>query len=265
MLTTAGVTESIVVDGAGSRIDARAPGFATRFGAAGSRRHSREAVQFVRPGEDRTGDLAHVPRRRQHPRVGPRFGRGSESVSHRWHQRHCHGQWRRAGGSRHRLHSGTANPVGGRVGRVRQRPGRGCERHHQIWRRPLSIGHVVLLADLRADQPTGATPVQGLETGYEREKYRDFSSSFGGPGVRDRLWFFSGYQHQRDSDSQPGTDPTLPRHYEQDKIFAKLTTRLAPGWQLVQSVHGEFWSNPETPSATKPRDATQQLDASVPA
>lgn len=33
MLTTAGVTESIVVDGAGSRIDARAPGFATRFGA----------------------------------------------------------------------------------------------------------------------------------------------------------------------------------------------------------------------------------------
>ena len=34
---------------------------------------------------------------------------------------------------------------------------------------------------------------------------------------------------------------------------------------MVQSVHGEFWSNPETPSATKPRDATQQLDASVPA
>ena len=85
------------------------------------------------------------------------------------------------------------------------------------------------------------------------------------PWLRDRLWFFSGYQHLRDYDSQPGTDPDLPRKYEQDKIFAKLTWRLAPGWQLVQSFHDEFWSNPETPSATKPLDATQRLDASVPA
>ena len=59
--------------------------------------------------------------------------------------------------------------------------------------------------------------------------------------------------------------PLFPREYEQDKIFAKVTWRLAPGWQLTQSVHDEFWSNPETPSATKPREATQRLDASVPA
>ena len=83
--------------------------------------------------------------------------------------------------------------------------------------------------------------------------------------IRDRLWFFSGYQHLRDSDSQPATNPDLPREYEQDKIFAKVTWRLAPGWQLTQSFHDEFWSNPETPSATKPREATQRLDASVPA
>ena len=57
-----------------------------------------------------------------------------------------------------------------------------------------------------------------------------------------------GYQYLRDYDSQPGTDPTLPRTYEQDKIFAKLTWRLAPGWQLVQSVHDEFWVNPEQPT-----------------
>ena len=31
----------------------------------------------------------------------------------------------------------------------------------KVWRRPLSLGHVVLLADFGADQPTGATPVQG--------------------------------------------------------------------------------------------------------
>ena len=70
--------------------------------------------------------------------------------------------------------------------------------------------------------------------------------------IRDRLWFFSGYQHLRDSDSQPGTDPDLPRKYEQDKILAKLTWRLAPAWQLVQSFHDELWSSPETPSPTKP-------------
>ncbi len=104
-----------------------------------------------------------------------------------------------------------------------------------------------------------------METGYERNRYRDFSTTLGGPVVRDRLWFFSGYQHLRDYDSQPGTDPHLPRKYEQDKIFAKLTWRLAPAWQLIQSFHDEFWSNPETPSATKPLDATQRLDASVPA
>ena len=104
-----------------------------------------------------------------------------------------------------------------------------------------------------------------LDSGYERAEYRDFTTSLGGPVVRERLWFFSGYQRLRDSDSQPATDPDLPREYEQDKFFAKLTWRLAPGWQLVQSIHDEFWSNPETPSATKPRSATQRLDASVPA
>ena len=104
-----------------------------------------------------------------------------------------------------------------------------------------------------------------LDSGYERAEYRDFTTSAGGPVVRERLWFFSGYQHLRDSDSQPATDPGLPREYEQDKFFAKLTWRLAAGWQLGQSIHHELWSNPETPSATKPRSATQRLDASTPA
>ena len=83
--------------------------------------------------------------------------------------------------------------------------------------------------------------------------------------IRDRLWFFAGYQYLRDYDSQPGTDPTFPRTYEQDKIFAKLTWQLAPGWQLVQSVHDEFWVNPEQPTFVKPFEATLRQHASVPA
>src|SRR5262245_21363736 len=58
-------------------------------------------------------------------------------------------------------------------------------------------------------------------SGYTRLKYRDFTTNVGGPAVRDRLWFFGGYQYVRDFDSQPGVDPKFPRTYEQDKGFAK--------------------------------------------
>ena len=103
------------------------------------------------------------------------------------------------------------------------------------------------------------------KSGYGRVKYRDLTTNTGGPVVRDRLWFFAGYQHLRDYDSQPGTDPVFPRTYEQDKIFAKLTWRLAPGLQLLQSFHNEFWVNPELPTFVKPFEATQRRHASVPA
>ena len=109
-------------------------------------------------------------------------------------------------------------------------------------------------------------PVPGRQspTGYERARFRDFTTNLGGPVVHDRLWFFTGYQYLRDYDSQPGTDPTLPRRYEQNKIFAKLTWRLAPSLQLMQSVNDEFWVNPQTPTLVTPFAATQRLSASVP-
>ena len=119
-------------------------------------------------------------------------------------------------------------------------------------------------------QPAGLTsqPVRLLipgagdrVSGYERARYRDFTTNLGGPVVRDRLWFFAGYQYLRDYDSQPGTDPNFPRTYEQNKVFAKLTWRLAPAWQLVQSVHDEHWVNPEVPTSVKPFDATLRQHA----
>src|SRR5215204_4294458 len=55
------------------------------------------------------------------------------------------------------------------------------------------------------------------QTSYARERYRDFTTNLGGPIKRDRLWFFAGYHHLRDHDSQPGTDPGFPRQYQQDK------------------------------------------------
>ena len=123
-------------------------------------------------------------------------------------------------------------------------------------------------------QPAGLTsaPVSlaipgasGRESGYNRARYQDISASGGGPVIGDRLWIYGGYEYLRDSDSQPGVDPERPRQYEQDKVFAKLTWQLAPGWLLVQSAHGEFWENPEPPTIAVPFAATLHRQATVPA
>ena len=48
-------------------------------------------------------------------------------------------------------------------------------------------------------------------------------------------------------------------------MFGKVTWLLAPGWQLMQSVHYESWDNRELPTATKLPEATQRAQATVPA
>ena len=108
-----------------------------------------------------------------------------------------------------------------------------------------------------------ASPDQ--HSGYERARYRDFTTNAGGPLLRQRMWFFAGYQYLRDYASQPGTDPAFPRVYEQNKFAAKLTWKPAPGWQLMHSFHGEAFVSPESPTRTKPIASTQRRHASVPA
>jgi hypothetical protein len=102
-------------------------------------------------------------------------------------------------------------------------------------------------------------------SGYERSLYRDITVNAGGPAFPGRLWFFAGYQHLRDYDSQPGTDRDLPRRYEQDKFVAKLTWRPAPAWTVFSSAHDEFWVRPEQPTVAKPFEATLRATGSVPA
>jgi len=268
VLTLAALADSIVVHGPGSRLDARNPGFGTRFGAE---------------------DLDAIPMRRfsyqdwvkTAPGISPTSPAGSSVLVSAFGSGVDQNQY---------LLDGTSITATGN-GVSRADPGVDFIQELQIQ----SVGASVEYGNVQGavinvitksggnrfqDEAayywqTGALTSQPirleydrarqLDSGYERAEYRDFTTSLGGPVVRERLWFFSGYQHLRDSDSQPATNPALPREYEQDKIFAKLTWRLARGWQLTQSFHDEFWSNPETPSATKPRDATQRLDASVPA
>jgi hypothetical protein len=113
----------------------------------------------------------------------------------------------------------------------------------------------VVLAVRNGTQPT---------SGYERDKYRDLTTSLGGPVRPDRLWFFGAYQYLRDYDSQPGADPAFPRRYEQNKVFAKLNWRFTPSTQLMQSFHREGWVNPTPPTLASPFVTTQRVHASVP-
>jgi hypothetical protein len=269
VLNVAGVAESIVVEGRGSSLEARGSGFGTRFGpedikAIPTRRSSMFDFIGAAPGISATS-----------PGTGGNslvsaFGSGANENTF--------------------LIDGT-NFTSPANGVARAEPGVDFiqEVHVQSIGASAEFGNVQgavvdvitrqgsnrFLYDVSYyGQPAALTsqPVRLVipgagerVSGYERARYRDATSDIGGPVVPDRLWFFAGYQYLRDYDSQPGTEPNFPRIYEQNKAFAKLTWRLAPAWQLVQSVHDEHWVNPEVPTSVKPFDATLRQRASVPA
>jgi len=123
------------------------------------------------------------------------------------------------------------------------------------WQSAGLTGQPIVLPVQRGTQP---------ESGYERARYHDFATNLGGPVVRNRAWFFAGYQYLRDYDSQPGTDPAFPRQYEQDKLLGKLTWQIAPSLRLVSSFHNEFWVNPERPTLVTPFETTVRFNGKVP-
>lgn len=102
-------------------------------------------------------------------------------------------------------------------------------------------------------------------SGYERRYYANASTTLGGPIIRNRAWFFAGYEYLRDEDSQPGADPAYPKRYHQEKLFGKLNWQIAPGWRLMHSVHYESLDTRELPTANKLVEATQAVKTSIPA
>jgi hypothetical protein len=267
-LQLAGLAESVVVEGAGSRIEARDPGFGTRFGpddlnAIPTRRAS--MFDFIRaaPGISPTSPGSATAT------TVSAFGSGTNEnqflIDGTNFTCPCNGVARAEPGidfiQEIQVQSIGASAeygnVQGAVINVVTRQGSERFLHDDSY-----YGQTAGLTSQPVRLPYGSDL---RDSGYERAEYRDLTSNTGGPVVRDRLWFFAGYQHLRDYDSQPGSDPQFPRTYEQDKIFAKLTWRLPGGWQLVQSVHEEFWVNPEQPTFAKPFEATQRMHASVPA
>jgi hypothetical protein len=270
VLKVAGLAESVVVEGAGSRIEARDPGFATRIGpedihAIPTRRSSMFDLIRTAPGISPTSQGSTNA-------LVSSFGGGANEnvflVDGTNFTSTSNGVARSEPGidfiQEIQIQSvGASAEYGGAQGAVINVVTRqGSNRFlydASYYAQPAALTSQPVLLALDPAQPAKG------QTGYERARYRDFTTNLGGPVVRDRLWFFAGYQYLRDYDSEPGTDPNFPRTYEQNKIFAKLTWRLAPAWQLVQSVHHERWVNPELPTIVKPFDATQYQHASIPA
>jgi hypothetical protein len=269
VLALSGVSESVVVLGSGSRIDVRDPGAGARFGrddlnAIPTRRFSMvdpiRAAPGVSPTSPASGSINSVSI----------FGSGTNENTFQIDGTNftcpCSGEARSEPGvdfiQEVQIRSVGAsaefgNAQGGVINVITRQGG-------ELFRYDASYyGQSAALTSgpvrLNVPGPGGRTST------YERAKYRDLTANAGGPAWRNRLWFFAGYQHLRDYDSQPGTDPAFSRTYEQDKFFGKLTWRLSPTLLLVQSFHTERWVNPELPTNVKPFEATQRLHASVPA
>jgi Carboxypeptidase regulatory-like domain/TonB dependent receptor-like, beta-barrel len=269
VLHVAGVRESIVVGGSGSLIEARNSGFETRFEredlqAIPTRRFSMFDFIRVAPGVSATS-----PGSVSSNSVSV-FGSGTNENAFLIDGTNftcpCSGEARSEPGVDfiHEVYVQSAGAsaefgnIQGAVINVVTRQGSDRFAYDASY-----YGQTFPLTSqpIRLPYPGPGAP----QSGYERVRYRDFTTNLGGPAIHDRLWFFAGYQYLRDFDSQPGTDPSFPRTYEQDKLFAKLTWRLTPSLQLLQSFHEEFWVNPEPPTFVKPFEATQRRHASVPA
>ncbi|MEO6212173.1 MAG: TonB-dependent receptor, partial [Vicinamibacterales bacterium] len=269
VLKLAGVAESIVVEGAGSRIDARNPGFGTRFGpedlaAIPTRRASMfdwiRAAPGISPTSPSSGTSTTISA----------FGSGTNEnqflIDGTNFTCPCNGIARAEPGvdfiQEVQVQSVGASAefgsVQGAVINVLTRQG-----SERLLYDASFYSQTAGLTSQPVLRPLGGPG--GAQTGYERTRYRDLTTNLGGPVVRNRAWFFIGYQHLRDYDSQPGTDPNRPRTDEQDKTFAKLTWQPAPGWQLNHSVHNEFWVAPQQPTLSRPFDATVRAHAWVPA
>lgn len=265
-LVPAGFVQSLVVDGTTSRIDARDPGFGTRFGpedlrAIPSRRSSMfdglRNVPGVSPTSPSSGTTTTISA----------FGSGTNENQFLIDGTNttcpCNGVARSEPGvdfiQELQVQSVGAsaefgNVQGAVINVITRQGGERFAYDASYYGQPGSL----TAQPVRLPYATGAT-------GYERARYRDFTSNLGGPAIHNRLWFFGGYQYLRDYDSQPGTDPETPRKYEQNKIFGKLTWNMAPGWRLEQSFHEEFWVSPDQPRVGRPIETTTRNHAHVPA
>ena len=92
------------------------------------------------------------------------------------------------------------------------------------------------------------------QSGYERVRYRDFTTNLGGPVVRDRLWFFAGI-----STCATTTVNRAPTRRSREPTSRTRSSRSSPGsslrpGSLMQSLHQRVLGQPRSADA---RDAVR--------
>jgi hypothetical protein len=74
---------------------------------------------------------------------------------------------------------------------------------------------------------------------YNRTQFRDSTVQLGGPLMKDKFWFFGSFQYQKDSDSQPGTDPDFPAASSAKRYFWKLNYQINGNNRLQAQMHDD--------------------------
>ena len=77
-------------------------------------------------------------------------------------------------------------------------------------------------------------------TSFKRYYWQDVSVSFGGPIMKDRLWFFLNGNIIRTKESRWQSDPDYAGRSVDDLGFVKLSAQIAPEHKLVGSFHYSF-------------------------
>ena len=100
---------------------------------------------------------------------------------------------------------------------------------------------------IQTDGLTGRNTTEEEDDGlpFHRDEFTDVTAQLGGPIAQDKLWFFAGYQHQKDSSSQPGADPNFPAPEVKDSFIGKLNYQLNDANKINFMYHLDFFDLPD--------------------
>lgn len=96
---------------------------------------------------------------------------------------------------------------------------------------------------------TNTSAEQDEGSPYHRDEYREFTGQISGPIVKDKLWFFGSFQHQKDAFSAVGVPLEFPSRAKQNRVFGKLNWQLSAKHKLQFAYHDDYYELPGTGDA----------------
>ena len=107
---------------------------------------------------------------------------------------------------------------------------------------------------VKVDETTGLVTDDGIP--FQRDTYRDFTGSIGGPISKDSLWFYFGVQHKRDLFTNPGVASEIPSGDSLERYDFKISAQLSENHKLDALFHQEVWTFDDVVTPFVTADAT---------